>query len=119
MARTSIIRLTDMFGGVGSAAIKWGALAYIAFQIKEIMVALAGHFTFVSIFSSIAANISINQWVAYVLAGGGTGYGLAQRRLRKRKVAELAERIKRLEVQIDPNRSSSGLSPEGTTPKDY
>jgi len=118
-ARTKIIRLTDMFGGIISAAIKWGAFAYISFQIREVMVALAGHSTFVSIFSSIAANVSVNQWAAYILAGGGTSYGLAQRRLRKRKVAQLADRIKHLEGRIDPGRSSSGIGPHGTTPKDY
>jgi hypothetical protein len=119
LARTKVVRFTDLAGTVMSAAIKWGALAFIAYLLTDALKAMAGKTTLVSLLASIRANITINEWVAYVLAGGGTLYGFAQRRLRKQKVAELAERIKTLETKIDPDRSSSGLSPQGSTPKDY
>lgn len=60
--------------------------------------------------------MTFNKWAAYVLGAGGTGYGLLQRRLRKRKVAELGARIKVLEKVIDPKRTTSGLSPDGEAP---
>lgn len=108
-----------MLGTVLSAAIKWGVLGFMAYQATEAVKAIAGKDTFVSVLTSIAANISVNQWVAYIIAILGGGYGFAQRRLRKQKVAELCERIKTLEQKFDPKRSTSGLSPHGTTPKDY
>jgi hypothetical protein len=119
LARTRTIKVNDMIGRIASAAIKWGALCFIARQLMLSITALAGQATFVSVFAKIAANVSFNQWAAYVLGGGGLSYGWAQRRLRKRKVAELGDRIKVLETKIDSKRSTSGLSSEGKTSADY
>lgn len=119
LARTRVIRFTDMFGTIGSFAIKWGAIAFIAYQIQLCVTALSGQQTFVSVFANVAGNITVNKWVAYSLGAGGAGYGVLQRRLRKAKVAELGGRIRFLENKIDPNRTSSGLDADGTTPKDH
>jgi len=108
-----------MLGTLGSFAIKWGAIAFVAYQCQLAITALAGQQTFVSVFANLAANITVNKWVAYILAGGGAGYGVVQRRLRKSKVAELGNRIRFLEQKIDPKRTSSGLDSDGTTPGDH
>jgi hypothetical protein len=59
------------------------------------------------------ANVSTN--LAYLTGAGGVGYGYYERRLRKKQTASLAEKKNALEEIIDPNRSSSGLSRDGTT----
>jgi hypothetical protein len=57
--------------------------------------------------------------VAFSLAGAATAWGTAERMLRHRKVNYLQGRIKELEEQIDPKRSTSGLTTKGRThPRD-
>jgi hypothetical protein len=56
---------------------------------------------------------------AVALGGGGCAWAAVERALRHRKVEALQGRIRELETAIDPNRSSSGLTPKGkANPKD-
>ncbi len=45
-------------------------------------------------------------------------WGLGERALRQMKTAELQGRIRKLEMRIDPQRSTSGLTRRGTTNPD-
>jgi hypothetical protein len=57
--------------------------------------------------------------VAFSLAGATTIWAMAERWLRHRKVNYLQGRIKDLELNIDPGRSTSGLTTKGrTNPRD-
>ena len=79
--------------------------------------ALAGETTRLAFELSIAADLKFAMSVT--LAGTATAWAVAERRLRHRKVEELQGRIKTLEIRVDPQRSSSGLTPKGTThPRD-
>ena len=51
-------------------------------------------------------------WVIAVLS---FGYASWQRKLRLKKTEEMQGYIKELETRLDPNRSSSGLMPDGQT----
>lgn len=57
---------------------------------------------------------SVTIWVVAALLCGG--WAFVERRLRQRKTASLSTRIKALELQIDKQRTSSGLTAEGKTP---
>jgi hypothetical protein len=92
----------------------WVAVAYYGFEaIKQ----LAGESTRVdvalSLFLSAAAKLEVAILVS--LAGAACAWGFLERTLRHRKVEKLQGRIRKLETMLDPNRSSSGLTPAGRT----
>ncbi len=96
--------------------IVWGAtIVFIAHYIHLVGVAFAGTTTEANLALSIIANVQADRWVAYILAGGGVGYGLHQRRLRQRNINRLTQHTSQLEQRIYPGRTSSGLTPEGNT----
>lgn len=45
-------------------------------------------------------------------------YGRSQARLRRDTVRHFESRMKRLEKELDPHRTSSGLNPSGETPEE-
>lgn len=92
-------------------------VSYFIFRIFE---ALAGKTTFAYIFTTFLANINIQIAIAVSLAISGVGYGIYQKRLRKKTTEKLHKRIKELETYFDANRSTSGLTTRGdTNPADY
>lgn len=107
--------LAESFATVGSALVRWGALAFIFWCMSGAIKALAGEQTFAKIAVAFCADISADRWVAYVLAGAGTIYGRRERGLRKRNIPRLHKRIEDLEITIDENRSSSELTEHGDT----
>ncbi len=51
----------------------------------------------------------------WIIAGAALLYARVERSFRLKKTKQLTERIQELERRIDPNRSSSGLTPTGET----
>lgn len=77
----------------------------------------AGQVTIVSLVFSFLADIKFA--VAVTLAGAASAWAVAERVLRRRKTEQLQGRIIELERRIDPERTSSDLTPQGTTnPRD-
>lgn len=71
-----------------------------------------------SLFFSAFAELKV--FLLLSLAGAASAWGWLERTLRHRKVEQLQGRIKTLETMIDPNRSTSGLTPAGrTNPEDW
>lgn len=63
----------------------------------------------------LVTDLSADQWVAYILAGGSALVGYRERRLRKRYIARYSDRMKDLEHRLDSRRASSGLLETGDT----
>ena len=78
---------------------------------------LAGKKTDANILATITANWGLDRIFTVLAGGGGVGYGLYERRLRMKSVAALREQNEKLEADIDPGRTSSGLLPGGDMPK--
>lgn len=77
----------------------------------------AGQRTVISILFSFLADIKFVMAVAF--GGASCGWAVVERMLRRRKTEQLQGRIIELEKRIDPDRTSSELTPQGTTnPKD-
>lgn len=108
-------RTTDAIVSVVQAIIKYGALVWIAHEAYLSIVILSGKHTFASIGITFLAKVPISVGVAWVLAVFAAGYGLRQNKLRKDTVERLHARIKSLETEIDPGRSSSKLTNRGET----
>ncbi len=109
------VRLIDLAGSTASLLIPWGSLVAIAYLISSAIHGLAGKQTLADIGLRLLADVRVTEWVAYILTGGSIAYGLRERKLRRDTIERLSERTQKLEQQLDPNRSSSRLTPRGTT----
>lgn len=77
--------------------------------------AFAGEETRFSVFLSLLASEAPFCTISVVLGCGGGWYGWRQRQLRGKTIDRLQGRIRDLETNIDPNRTSSGLTTFGQT----
>ena len=94
--------------------IVWGAVAAYGMScLRDILIAMAGKQTIANVVLSLLANVQVS--IAWGLAVGAAGYGVVERKLRQKTVSRLEGRIHELESNIDSNRTSSHLTPEGTT----
>jgi hypothetical protein len=109
------LRLLDILATVVQLGISWGAACFIAYMSFRSVDALAGKITFASLGASFIGDVRINEGLAWLLAGGFGLYGLNERRLRRKHIERTAPQISELESRIDPNRTSSRLTPRGTT----
>lgn len=107
----------DRNATVKETAIRYGAISLIAFFAWLSIQDLAGKHTFADIGIRFMADFKVSEGVAYIFGGGGIAYGLGERRLRRNRTATLTERNSQLERLIDPDRTSSLLTPRGTTRK--
>jgi uncharacterized membrane protein YuzA (DUF378 family) len=109
------VAFTEAAATILATAIKWGVIGFLGYEFTEGLKALSGKTTLADIAVKVAGTVAVNKWVAYVLAGGALTWGYGERRLRRKKTAELSDRIIVLEKGIDKGRSSSMLTPRGTT----
>ena len=80
---------------------------------------LAGQNTWAEITVNFLGNIKVSQIIAWIFGGGAIIYGKNQKKLRRDTVEFFEGRVRSLEAQIDPNRSSSDLTQRGdTSPED-
>lgn len=104
--------------------IKTGGLVFIAYFIKETIGYVAGTET-KGIFSfdfKVLTDLKANNYFYYLMIAifglfgfSGTTYGIIQRNLRRRVIADFAAAKEAAEKRIDPGRHSSRLLNNGTT----
>ena len=99
---------------------RYGVVIYGLWTLQHIVEALAGQETNVYMQAGIALLSDIRVGV---LATVSTGLGLwafCERKLREKTILRMHDRIKKLELNIDPSRSSSKLTQTGkTNPSDW
>jgi hypothetical protein len=107
--------LTEIFNNL----IRYTALVLCVYLGSESIQALAGQTTEANILVKFLGEFNVSQGAAVLFGAAGTMYGLAERRQRQKMIERLHSRIKYLERQIDPKRSSSNLTETGdTNPRD-
>jgi hypothetical protein len=79
------------------------------------VVALAGKSTFADVGFRILGNLKISEGISYIFGTGGIVYGVGQRQLRRRNIERIVPLKNKLEMILDPKRTSSGLTSKGTT----
>jgi hypothetical protein len=94
---------------------RWGGLSFITYWIYRAIESLAGKETIADVVVKFIGNLTISQGAAYVLGGAGLAYGVAQKKLRQKTVERLQPRVQELEERLDPNRTTSDLTPKGET----
>ena len=113
-----ILRVTRWVEGVVQvllSLIRWVAIVLIARYGYLSIASLAGQNTLADIGINLLSNIKVSVALAGAAGVGGLIYGERQRKLRKNTVERLQGRIRELETEIDPNRSSSNLTHRGDT----
>jgi len=99
--------------------IRWSGLTLIAYFAYLTVASLSGETTTADIGIKLFADVRLSEVFAYLFGGGGVIYGARQRSLRRNTIERLQGRIKKLEKERDPGRTSSGLTQRGAThPKD-
>ena len=101
------VHRSESFTVIATQFIKWGGLFGIAYVGYLSIAVLAGRATTASILVNFLGDLRTSQTVSWLLTAGGISYGAAQSKLRKQTEKRLGDRVKELEEQIDPRRSSS------------
>jgi hypothetical protein len=105
----------DSITTVVREVVKWAAIVLIVRYGYYAIAVLSGHSTFADVAVRFLANLKVSDSILYLLTGGSIIYGVGQRHLRRRHIRRVVPAKNRLEMLLDPNRSSSGLTPKGTT----
>lgn len=110
-------RFYDNWAVIGSRAVKWGAIAFIAWQARLAIEALAGRTTVASLAAALVKpDGGKDEIIPWGLAAMFGLYGLRQRAIRRKLTKRLAGDRQAKEKALDPKRSSSNLTASGETP---
>src|SRR5687767_7799039 len=82
-------RKVDRAAAVTETLIRFGSLVAIFALVASAMKAYAGETTFAQVGFAFVGDLKINEWLAYVLAGGGITYGLKQRKARRDQIEQM------------------------------
>lgn len=111
-------RNSSVFGNIVSEAIRWGSIVLIFYFVRLAVRDLAGQNTAADIGVRFFTSITVSEGLAYVLAAGMFGWGMLERRLRRKTVARLHQHTHQVEKALDPRRTSSRLTSTGETPSE-
>ncbi len=114
----AIVSWSGSITAIVRTLIRCATLVAIFYYLTQMVEALAGKITIADFAINLWANLKLQYIVPYTFGGGGIVYGIYQRRLRKKRVKELSSYARTLERKIDPNRASSDILDDGTTPPD-
>lgn len=99
--------------------IRWGGIIGVAYIFFNTIVALADkELIKVNVLINALLNFTANVYISWSIAIAATIYGFAERRLRRKKIKEMASRINELEKMLWPHKVSSKINLDGTTNKE-
>lgn len=94
----------------------WATVVIALFHYSsQTIEAFAGHVSIANFLFSVAAHLDWTIKVSIVLSGVTTAALLIEYRRHRKTRERLTKRITTLEKRLDPSRTSSQLTPEGTT----
>lgn len=108
-------RLTEGVASVLNRGISWVGVVLVARYAYLAIAALAGQQTAAEIGINFLGEVRVSEALAWLFGAGGVAYGMGQRKVRRDTIERSADRIRSLEQRLDPSRSSSRLTPRGTT----
>lgn len=116
--REVISAITEKWSTIRSA-VRWLGITGIGFAIAYALTGMAGKQTNVMLSAVFSVAADVKFVATLTLAGAACAWAAAERYMRVTAVKRLTDRNKDLETQIDPERSSSGLTRDGkTNPRD-
>ena|SRR6266478_4736755 len=109
------LRLIDALSTFIIYGWKYGTLAFIAYWGFDALKAFAGKGTDAAVVFKIVTDLRIDQGIAYLFGLGGVAYGYKERRAKQKAVGHLGTARQEAEKRVDPGRTSSNLTPRGTS----
>jgi len=113
---------------IATGLIKWGSIAFVAWCVSQAVIPFAGKISIADLGFRGELNVpAIDELVellkscvtvgvlGLVVGVGGILFGRRERRLRQNVIADLSPYQQKLESMLDPQRSSSRLTPRGET----
>jgi hypothetical protein len=91
---------------VGTAYFGFGAIGQFAGRSTDVDLALS---------LVITTLVEVKVMIAIVMTGAACAWAVIERTLRHRTIEKFQGRIRQLETAIDPQRSTSSLTPKGKT----
>jgi len=117
LARFSIT--AQHVAAVAQTLIRWGGAVGIALLAYKAVAVLAGQQTGANIVIQFLSSITTSNILGLGVGAAGVTYGIGQKRLRERTIERMEGRTASLELELDPKRTTSGLTRKGkTNPKD-
>lgn len=98
--------------------VMWCGIGWCFYQVSQGFIAYAGRASVANLSLSILMNLTVVWTVSIVVSGLAITLYLKERGLHRRTRNRLTDRITELELRIDPQRTSSLLTPEGLTRKE-
>ena len=101
----------------GANVVMWSVLGWTAHEVALVFIAYAGKASVADLTLRILANVSVVWSLSLTLSGVSVSLYVRERRLHRKTRERLTARITELELKIDPKRTSSLLTSQGTTRK--
>lgn len=99
--------------------IRWGGIIGVVYIFFNAVIALADkELIKVNVLINALLNLTANVYISWGITIAATIYGFAERRLRRKKIKEMAVRINELEKMLWPKKISSKINLDGTTNKE-
>lgn len=116
------MRRYELYGTLLSKVIPWAGCILISFFGYKTAEVLAGRTTASQIVFGVLADVRTSSGAAkiaaYFFGASGLGFGLNQRRLRRKDIETRSDYLRQLEETLDRNRTSSRLTKRGTTSRE-
>jgi hypothetical protein len=103
---------------LGQSVVMWCGIAWCVHEASISIVAFAGKSTAASMALNVLANVSVVWGSSVFVSGISVSLYFVERSKHRKTRDRLTDRITELERKIDPNRTSSLLTPEGLTRKE-
>jgi len=101
----------------GATIVIWSVIGWSVHEVALVFIAYAGKASVADLTLRMLANVSVVWSLSLTLSGISITLYIRERMLHRRTRERLTARITDLELKIDPNRTSSLLTPQGTTRK--
>jgi hypothetical protein len=101
-----------------SGMMAWAVVAYAIHEISAAFIAFAGKLSVAQLKLNFLAHVSVVWTVSVAVSGLSITLYLRERRLHIKTRERLSREKRELELLLDPNRTSSALTPEGLTRKE-
>lgn len=96
--------------------IRWGGIICIVYIISNSVIALADkELIKINLLIKAVLSLSANFYISWGITISATIYGYLERRLRRKKIKQMSERINTLERMLWKDKSSSKINLDGTT----
>jgi len=101
----------------GATIVIWSVAGWSVHEVALVFIAYAGKALVADLTLKILASVSIVWSLSLTLSGVSITLYFRERMLHRRTRERLTARVTELELKIDPKRTSSLLTPQGTTRK--